>query len=79
MYTGAGFQCKLLEAQLLQDSGVPTLSPLWAVLPPVVQILLQRKHTDVQLLGLQLAEYQAERFWFLAIKKEFFPIPAHNN
>lgn len=64
---GVGLHCKLLEAELLQDSRVPTLSPLWAVLPSIIYILLQRKHPD-QLLDLHLAEYQAKRFWFLATK-----------
>lgn len=59
---GAGSSCKLLGAEPVQDSGVPTLNSLWTICLPMVCTPLQEKHPDVHLLGLRLAEYWAVRF-----------------
>lgn len=84
--SGAGFPSKLLGAEVVQESDVPTLNPLWAaVSTPTVHIPLQEKNPDIQFLSLQSAEYWAERFLISSYetvayqKGNFSLIPTPNN
>lgn len=75
---GAWSPFKLLGTEAVQDSGVPTLSPLWAVSLPIFHTPLHKKHANIQFLA---CGQQCIRLWDFTFhlpssslsKKEFPP------